>query len=85
MLFNGYLSYFLGPLFNGEEGPNPRLFKDLKEFKRAQIKEAQTCNEPENISMVLEAPAGHLGSNRMSERSLAQRPNAAFSRQIYGR
>jgi len=40
MFFNGYLSYFLGPLFNGEEGPNPRVFKDLKEFKISQIKEA---------------------------------------------
>ena len=55
-LFNSYLSYFSGPLFNGEEGPNPRLFKNIKEFKRAQIKEAQTCNEPGNILRVLEAP-----------------------------
>ena len=44
-VFNGYFSEILGPLFNGEEGPNPRLFKDLKELKRAHIKEAQTCNE----------------------------------------
>jgi len=42
--------------------------------------------------MVLEALAGHLGSNRMSEWSLAQRPRfchrnaalAVFLRKIYG-
>ena len=92
-IFNGYLSYFSGPFFNGEEGPNLGFIKDLKEFLRAQIKEAQFCNELGDIPMVLEALVGHLHNNRMSKRSLAQwlrfcRENAArvvFSRQIYGR
>jgi len=36
--------------------------------------EAQFCNEPRDIPKLLEAPAGHLHHNRMSERSLARRP-----------
>jgi len=73
-IFSGYLSYFSGPLLNGEEGQNLRFFKDLKELLKAQIKEVQFCNEPGDILMVLEAPAGHLHNNRTSEQSLAQRP-----------
>ena len=64
---------FSGPFFNGKEGPNLEFFKELKEFLGAQIKEAQFCNESGDIPMVLEAPAGHLHNNRMSERSLARK------------
>ena len=41
-------------------------FKNLKEIKRAQIKEAHICNEPGNILMVLEALIGHLGRDSLS-------------------
>jgi len=66
-IFNCYLSYFSGPIFNGKEGPNHGFFKDLKEFIGAKIKEAQFYNEPGDIPKVLEAPAGYLHHNRMSE------------------
>jgi len=60
--------------FNGEEGPNLEIFKELKVFLGAHIKEVQFWNEPRHIFQLLEAPAGHLQHNRMLEQSLAQRP-----------
>jgi len=48
-IFNAFLSYFLGPFFNGEEGPNFGFFKELKVFLGAHIKEAQFWNEPRHI------------------------------------
>jgi len=40
-IFISFLSYFSGPFFNGEEGPNLRIFKELKMFLGAHTKEAQ--------------------------------------------
>jgi len=34
-VFIDFLSYFSGPLFNGEEGPNLEIFKELKKFFRS--------------------------------------------------
>ena len=31
-IFVAFLSYFSSPFFNGEEGPNLGIFKELKEF-----------------------------------------------------
>ena len=58
-IFITFLSYFSGPLFNGEEGPNLRIFEELKEFLGAHNHEAQFWNDPEYILQLLEAPAGH--------------------------
>ena len=92
-IFIAFLSYFLGPFFNGDEGPNLEIFKELKEFLGAHNYEAQFWNDPKYILQLLEAPAGHTQHNRMSENSLAQRPrccreNAALAsdpRQNLGR
>ena len=43
-IFIAFLSYFSGPFFNGEEGPNFEIFKELKEFLGAHNHEAQFWN-----------------------------------------
>ena len=40
-IFIAFLSYFSGPLFNGEEGPNLGIFEELKVFLGAHNHEAQ--------------------------------------------
>ena len=40
-IFIVFLSYFSGPLFNGEEGPNLGIFEKLKVFLGAHNHEAQ--------------------------------------------
>ena len=57
--FIAFLSYFLGPLFSGEEGPNLEIFEKLKVFLGAHNHEAQFWNDPRNIPQLLEAPAWH--------------------------
>ena len=73
-MFITFLSYFSGPLFNREEGPNLGDFEELKVFLGAHNHEAQFWNDPKYILQLLEAPAGHTQHNRMSENSLTQRP-----------
>ena len=48
-IFIAFLSYFSGPFFNGEEGPNLGIFKELKEFLGAHNNEAQFCNDSKHI------------------------------------
>ena len=62
-IFIAFLSYFSGPLVNGEEGPNLEIFKELKVFLGAHNKEAQFWNDPRYIPQLLEAPAGHMQRN----------------------
>ena len=58
-IFIAFLSYFSGPYFNGEEGPNLGIFKELKEFLGAHNHEAQFWNDIKYILYLLEAPTGH--------------------------
>ena len=48
-IFIAFLSYFSGPFFNGEEGPNLGIFKELKVFLGAHNYEAQFWNDPKYI------------------------------------
>ena len=48
-IFIAFLSYFSGPLFNGEEGPNLEIFEELKKFLGAHNKEAQIWNDSRHI------------------------------------
>ena len=58
-IFIAFLSYFSGPLFNGEEGPNLGIFEELKVFLGAHNHEGQLWNDPRHILQLLEASAGH--------------------------
>ena len=49
LIFISFPSYFLGPFFNGEEGLNHEIFKELKVFLGAHNNEAQVWNDPKHI------------------------------------
>jgi len=72
-IFFAFLSYFSGPFFNGEEGPNLGIFEELKVFLGAHNHKTQFWNDSKYILQLIEALAGHTQHNRMSEKSLAQR------------
>jgi len=59
-IFIAFLPYFSSPFFNGEEGANLGIFKELKEFLGAHNKETEFWNKPRHIPQLLEAPAGHM-------------------------
>ena len=67
-IFIAFLTYFLGPLFNGEEDPNLGIFEELKGFLGAHNHEAQFWNDPRHIPQLLEALAGYTQRNSLLEK-----------------